>query len=250
MITKYDKLFGEGWARILSPFLESEEFKTIGKYLKQQVNAGKKIYPTFDDMFRAFKECPYEELNAVWLTNNAYQSQMDGIAFSVSEESITVTPDPLIKIFDAIEQDVAKGLYLHRVNDLTRWANQGILLLNCDLSTEKGAKPGVHLDLWKPFIEFVLKTLSEYNPGLFYVLIGTKSSSYSSCINAENNHILELEHPMMAVKEKRPWRHKNVFHEISLFSKFMNNTVIDWTMPYTVRDQKSFENSGFKLQKI
>jgi uracil-DNA glycosylase len=249
-MTKYDKLFGEGWARILTPFLESDDFKKIGKYLKQQVSDGKKIYPLFDDMFRAFKECPYENLVAVFLTNNAYQSEMDGLAFSVSEPCIDHYPEQLTKIFDAVEQDVARGLYLNRKGDLSRWANQGVLLLNCDLSTERGAKPGAHVELWKPFIEFVLKTLSEYNPGLFYILIGKQATNYQTSINEETNRVCQIEHPMLAVKEKRPWRHKDIFHDVSLFSKFMNNVTIDWTMPYNQKELDKFASSGIKIKKI
>lgn len=249
-MNKYEKIFGTGWARILKSFLESEEFKTIGKYLKQQVTEGKKIYPLFDDMFRAFQQCPYENLVTVFLTSNAYQKEMDGLAFSCKEKSNDEYPEQLTKIFDAVEQDVGRGLYLNRVGNLTRWANRGVLLLNCDLSTEKGAKPGVHLDLWKPFIQFVIKTLSEYTTGVAYVLIGKEAEKYESLINQETNAITKLEHPMLAVKEKRPWRHKNVFSSINYSSEFMNNYRIDWTMPYTQEEVDKFANSGIHLKKI
>jgi uracil-DNA glycosylase len=249
-MNRYDKLFGEGWAKVLLPFLESNEFKKIGQYLKKQVDAGNSVYPKFDRMFQAFKECPYEKLNAVWLTNNAYKSNMDGIAFSVTRESESDTPDALIKIFDAVEQDDARGLYLNRINDLTRWANQGVLLLNCDLHNEKGAKPGAFIELWKPFIEFLFARLRGFNTGLIYVLIGTEAAKYEEYIDGTANPIAKLEHPMLAVREKRPWKHKNIFSDINNTAVFINNVHIDWTMPYTDNEQQKFKNSGFKIQKL
>jgi len=250
-MNKYDKLFGEGWARILSPFLESDDFKKIGKYLKDQVNSGKRIYPVFDDMFRAFKECPYEKLITVFLTNNAYQNQMDGLAFSAKKNvSDNDCPEQLTKIFEAVEQDVARGLYLNRNTDLTRWANQGVLLLNCDLSTEGGSKPGIHMDLWKPFIQFVITTLRNYNTGLIYCLIGQQAGHHLLGVNEECNDVYILEHPMLSIKEKRPWRHKNIFSQINIVSKLLNGTTIDWTIPYTEHELDKLANSGFKLKKI
>jgi uracil-DNA glycosylase len=229
-VSKYEKIFGPGWYKKLKPFLESEDFKKIGRKLKADQEAGIKIYPLFDDVFRAFKECPYEDLAVVMLTNNAYlKGEMDGLAFSSDKvESMSDIPPVLTKIFDAVEEDVADGLYLDRDNDLTRWARQGVLLLNCDLTTEKG-KPGSHIDLWKPFIEYVMKMLRDCNTGLIYCFIGKQSGHHLLAVNEECNDKYIIEHPMNAVIKKRNWKHKQLFSSINRVTNFLNNKEIKWT---------------------
>src|SRR5687768_11632455 len=76
--------FEEGWYKKLSPFLMSNDFKMIGKYLKDLQMRGYTITPSFDDMFRAFKECPYNKLKVVILGQDPYPQNgvADGIAFS------------------------------------------------------------------------------------------------------------------------------------------------------------------------
>ena len=231
-MSKYEKIFGKGWYTKLKPFLESEEFKKIGRFLKERQNEGIKMYPMFDDVFRAFSECPYEDLTVVVLTNNAYNKETDGIAFSAREcEDAGDVPKPLREIFDAVETDCADGLYLDRDPDLTRWARQGVLLLNCDLTTEHN-KAGSHIKLWKPFIQYVLKTLREYNNGMIYFCVGKEAQKYiveEPTIAVLLNDVYSVEHPMQAVIKKRPWKHKEMFSTINRVSKFLNEKEIKWT---------------------
>ena len=222
-MNKYDNLFGSEWAKLLTPFLQSDEFKYIGKTLKDLQNTGTRIYPLFDDMFRAFKECPYDDLKVVVLTNNPYTKESDGLAFSSKERTKV-----LDRIFEAVEQDVAKGFYLTRKTDLTRWANQGVLLLNLDLSTDAGKKVN-HLKLWEAFMQYLMKTLAEQHPGLIYILIGKASKPYIDYLDVLANDTYALEHPMHSIKEQRPWRHKNIFSDINTASKLINNKEIQWT---------------------
>jgi uracil-DNA glycosylase len=225
--TKYTKLFGDRWAKLLLPFLESNEFKNIGKTLKSLNSGVGIVYPGFDDMFNAFKYCPLEELKVVFITTNPYTPKSlitnnTGLAFSAPHK----TP-VLSKIFAAVEQDVADGLYLTTIPDLTRWAKQGVLLLNLDLSCDTHTTIN-HRVLWEPFIEYVLRALRSFT-GIIYVLIGKDASKYRlSLINESVNDVYELEHPMNAVIHSRPWRYKSIFSDINRISKFINNTEIQW----------------------
>ncbi len=77
--------------------------------------------------------------------------------------------------------------------------------------------------------KYIFKHMGEFNTGILYVLIGTHAQKFGQYINKEVNDIYNLEHPMMAVKEKRPWKHQNIFSTINRVSKFLNNHEIDWT---------------------
>lgn len=226
-MTKNEKLFGEGWAKLLQPFLDSQVFKNIGIELKRQQTANTRIYPVFDDVFRCFKECPLEDTVAVFAGVNPYvYGQADGLLFSTQEQSESSTPQLLTKMFDELEKDT-KQLYLARDNDLTRWANQGILLLPLDLTTVKG-KPTAHLELWSPMMRFLFRTLGKEGVGITYVLFGKHAHEYDRYLDPLSCDYYYLEHPMSAVKEQRNWRSNKIFTRISSISKLIHDKEINW----------------------
>ncbi len=225
----YKEILGADWARILKPFLQSDEWKSIRQQLIDQNKSLEKMYPIADDIFKAFRSCPYGDMITVFLTTNPYGKDNDGLAFSAkSVDCFEDHPKVLNAVFDAVEQDVADGLYLNRESDLWRWADQGALLLNCDITSLEG-KPGAHLGLWHPFMKHLFKFMGQHNTGIVYVLIGLHAHKFERYINKENNDVFLLEHPMAALKEKRPWNHQNIFSRINEISIFLNNRSIDWT---------------------
>jgi uracil-DNA glycosylase len=225
----YTEIFGKDWARILKQFLLSDEWKAIRSEIARMAKNKEEFYPGVDSIFRAFEECPYGEMSTVILTTNPYDVQNDGLAFSCKTADFSdKCPSALEKILDGIEEDVCNGLYLNRESDLWRWADQGVLLLNADLTTLKG-KPGAHLKRWHPFIKYVIKTIATYNTGICYILIGKFAHKFAQYINPKNNDIFLLEHPMVAIEEKRKWKHENVFSRVSAITNLLNNRSIDWT---------------------
>lgn len=225
-MSKYEEIFGKEWACKLGPFLESDEFKSIGKTLKSLKDNGTQIFPGFSDMFRAFRLCDYNDVKIVFLTNNCFvNGEGDGLAFSFGGPELR-PPEISDVMFNALEVDFE--LYLERKYNLDKWAEQGVLLLNVDLSTVQG-KHGSHIELWKPFTEQVLTELANYQTGVIYVLIGREAAKYEKFINKQANDCYILEHPMIALKEKRPWNHEFIFQRINRICQFIHNDYIDWT---------------------
>jgi uracil-DNA glycosylase len=191
--------FEKGWWNKLAPFLTSKYFHKIATTLKTESET-RNITPSFDDTFRAFRECPYDKLKVVILGMDPYPTagNADGLAFSARYKPLDC-PKSLKHMIDAIEREVYGGFAIgfneeYMNPDLTRWANQGVLLLNAALSTVVG-KSGEHLDLWAPFTSFVLNTLSRDNSGIIYILLGRDAKAYKTLINAKSNHILTASHP-------------------------------------------------------
>lgn len=212
-----EKMLGTGWYTKLKPFLDSDEFKKIGRTLKSL----KDVTPNFDRTFKAFELCPYEKLKVVILTNNSYEKQMHGVALSGKGK------------YDVLSQVMLQCKEFHDFinldfnTTLAKWSRQGVLMLNCDLSSIKG-QTRVHLDLWKPFIEYIMKMLAEYNTGIIYVLMGEQAMKFRPLINLKANDIVPLEHPVIAVREKRPWRDMDMFNYINRVSNLINNEKIKW----------------------
>lgn len=239
---KYEMHFGKEWAQFLDPFLSSIEYARIGVELTRQMKEGIEITPGFGNIFRAFKECPWDKVHSVILGQDVYPGRnkdktliADGIAFSAKENA--TPPKSLNGILEAIDQQVFDGEYtlttvmnydrMEPTWDLKRWSNQGILLINCALTTVV-SQPGAHLTLWQPFTKYVLEMLNERKDSLGIVLMGSHARAYKSLFKNETHCILECEHPAAALYKKRKWDSNNVFCDLTDFQSRVNNIRINW----------------------
>lgn len=222
--------FGESWVNRLSSFILSKEFEILGNTIKE-LRKTKIIYPESKDVFRAFRETPFNEVKVVIIGQDCYYNgAADGLCFSAKEAGILGSkikyPASLIQIMEALERTVYRGLLLDKNPDLTRWANQGVFLFNTGLTVQKDM-PESHLAMWKPFTVEVLKALSEYNTGVIYCLWGAKAQQYEKYINPKFNYILKAKHPSSASYNGGIWE-CNHFVEINKILKENNNTEIIW----------------------
>jgi uracil-DNA glycosylase len=210
----YERLKESEWAPKLRTFILSDAFDSILIQLLKEAKAGNRFTPPLKNVFKAFTECPYKDLKVVLIGQDPYPyaNVADGIAFSAKDAPFV--PPSLRFIFREIETTVyPEGGYIWNP-DLTRWSNQGILMINTAFTTTVG-KVGVHYELWKPFIGFLLDILGSYNPGLIYVFIGNKAKSWSDLV-PESNHKLYAIHPAAAAHTlKELWDSDNLFNKIS-----------------------------------
>jgi uracil-DNA glycosylase len=200
------KLEGTGWDIKLRSFIKSNDFDKIIDTLYNQKIEGKRFTPPLKYVFRAFEECKYTDLKVVVIGQDPYPQMgvADGVAFSCG---LTKKIQPSLKFIfrelypDIEDQDV----------DLTRWANQGVLMLNSALTCEI-EKPGSHYAIWQPFTAFLLDMLSHTNSGLVFILLGSKAHELESLIG-DNHYILKASHPASAAYSGGKWDSKGVFTE-------------------------------------
>jgi len=184
---------GDEWYKLLSPIIHTNYFLSLGKAISQKGFTSKTIYPEADNIFRAFRECPLGMLKVVVLGQDPFHNgKATGLAFS-NKDLFYISPS-LSNIFKEVEEDCYNGIQLDQDPDLTRWARQGVLLLNTALTVEKG-KPGSHLEMWKPFTKFVLEAISKEVPAVVYLLWGNNAKDYMKYINRECNFVLISAHP-------------------------------------------------------
>ena len=146
-------LFGTWWTRI-EPFWDKGGFEPIYEFLKYEGMRGKFIAPHPSNTFRCFQETSVENIKVVMIGLSPYHTftydnipVADGLLMSCS---VTGKLQPsLEKYYDAVENQLYKGLNLHIIRnpDLTFLANDGVMLLNAALTTEKN-KAGNHLHIW------------------------------------------------------------------------------------------------------
>ena len=222
----FEKLEPSGWGRVLKPFIFSGDFDNIITQLARMATDGKRFTPTLKDVFKAFEECPYDELKVVLIGQDPYPQFgiADGIAFSCSKSDIQVS---LEFILNEINRTVYKGHPGSTNGDLTRWSNQGILMLNTTMTTTVG-KIGQHYAIWKPFMAYLFDHLTWNKNGLVYAYMGKEAKEWSDCIN-DNNYKFFVTHPASAAYQKQQaWDSKDLFNEISKIVEKNYNQKLIW----------------------
>jgi uracil-DNA glycosylase len=208
-----ERLKPSGWANKLRGFIQTSDFDKILEVLYKLRQEGKRFTPPLKQVFRAFEECPHDKLKVVIIGQDPYPhfGVADGLAFSCSN---TGKPQPSLKnIFDAINHTVHDDWPIAQDADLTRWANQGVLLLNSALTCQID-KVGSHYAIWKDFIAYTMDILNYTDSGLIFVLMGKQAQELESMIG-DHHHIIKVSHPASAAYTKTVWDCGDMFNEIN-----------------------------------
>ena len=153
------------------------------------------IYPAPECVFYALRVTPFDAVRVIIVGQDPYHGpgQADGMAFSVPED--VKAPPSLRNIFKEVQRDVYDGQPRPFTNDLTRWARQGVLLLNASLTVE-AHKAASHKDLgWHVLTDQIIAQLSVEREHLVFMLWGSHAQSKRPLIDAERHLILEAPHP-------------------------------------------------------
>ena len=153
------------------------------------------IFPAQDQIFRALDLTPFDRVKVVVLGQDPYHGpgQAHGLAFSVPEGS--KTPPSLRNIFKEISSDIYAGSPPEMVSDLSRWAEQGVLLLNASLTVE-AAKAGSHKKLgWHALSDQIVAELSAQRRRLVFLLWGAHAQKKAAFVDRNEHLILETVHP-------------------------------------------------------
>lgn len=209
----FNKFAVNGWDRVFRSFVYSTDFDNILTKLWELSNDHKKFTPPLKQVFRAFEECPHNKLKVIMIGQDPYPhlGVADGLAFSCSN---TMKPQPSLKnIFDAIEVTIHQEFSNYQDPNLTRWANQGVLLLNSALTCQVD-KVGLHYAIWQEFIAYTMDILNYTDSGLIFVLMGKQAQELESMIG-EHHYIVKVSHPASAAYTKKAWDCSDMFNEIN-----------------------------------
>lgn len=213
------KLVASGWASLLRAHLRSSDFMDIVDFLVRENQKGRRFTPALKQLFRAFEECPLDKTKVIMIGQDPYPQPLvaDGVAFSCSN---TKKPEASLRyILKAVEKTVSeedRAIVEDDIKfDLSRWSQQGILMLNSALTTEVG-KVGKHVEVWKPFMEYLIDTLNFQQSGLIWVLMGKQAQQYESLIG-DHHYVIKSTHPAYAAYMKQnDWDCSDIFNKINL----------------------------------
>ncbi len=183
------------WKNVLQQEFSKPYFAELVNFVKGEYSERKgSVFPPAHQIFRAFGECPFDQVKVVILGQDPYPTKghAHGLCFSV-EENVRPFPKSLINIFKEIESDL--NLPFPENGSLVRWAQQGVLLLNSALTVREG-EAGSHANKgWERFTDAVIFELSQRKEGIVYLLWGSKAQEKAQCVNVQKNCILATVHP-------------------------------------------------------
>lgn len=183
---------GGGWDEALAPLFQSENYLKIREFLKREYSHHI-VYPDMYNIFNCFKLTPLENVKAVILGQDPYhnEGQAHGLCFSVQDG---VQPPPsLVNIYQELHDDV--GCAISKSGNLTKWAEEGVLLLNTAL-TVRAHMANSHRDCgWTWFTDSVIKLISDRREHVVFILWGANARSKKPLIDRTKHLVLECAHP-------------------------------------------------------
>ncbi len=183
----------ESWREVLQPQFDSVYFEMLTAFVRKAYQAST-VYPPGSKIFEAFNRTPFDKVKVVILGQDPYHgpNQAHGLCFSVQDG---IQPPPsLINIYKELQKEYGVAVNMTNGN-LTRWADQGVLLLNATLTVEAG-KAGSHQGKgWETFTDAAIKALSDRREGLVFMLWGSYAQQKGRVIDRSKHLVLESSHP-------------------------------------------------------
>lgn len=188
-----DLLVEESWEEALRPEFGKEYFAQLQGFLADEWAGRTPIYPQPADVFRAFNACAFERVKVVVLGQDPYHGprQAMGLCFSVQRGA--AVPPSLRNIYQELVSDVGCRAPSH--GDLSRWAAQGVLLLNACLTVRQHCANSHAKRGWEAFTDAAIRAVSRRRSGVVFVLWGKPAQEKKRLIDQSKHHVLEGPHP-------------------------------------------------------
>lgn len=182
----------ESWKRELAAEFEKEYFAKLTEFVRNEY-ATTTVYPPAKLIFNAFDHCPFDKVKVVIIGQDPYHGvgQANGLCFSVNKG--IAMPPSLVNIFKEIAADTGKPIPTD--GDLTRWSDQGVLLLNATLTVRAGNAGSHQRRGWEEFTDAAIRVLAEKRKNLVFILWGSYAQRKGAFIDRERHLVLTSPHP-------------------------------------------------------
>lgn len=180
------------WLTPLSPEFKKPYYAGLYKKIREEYSK-QQIFPPADEIFTAFELTPLSKVKVVIIGQDPYhgEGQAHGLCFSVKPD--IETPPSLVNIYKELNTDL--GCYIPNNGYLTKWAKQGVLLLNTVL-TVRAHQANSHRGIgWEEFTDAAIRILNEQDRPIVYLLWGKPAQAKKSMLNNPKHLILEAPHP-------------------------------------------------------
>ncbi|MBR5690167.1 MAG: uracil-DNA glycosylase [Prevotella sp.] len=215
----------ESWKRQLQDEFEKPYFRQLTDAVRVEYQSGT-CYPPGSLIFNAFNLCPFDKVKVVIIGQDPYHEprQAHGLSFSV-QDGVSFPPS-LQNIFKEIHDDL--GTPIPQSGNLTRWAEQGVLLLNATL-TVRAHQANSHAQLgWRDFTDAAIRALAAWREHLVYMLWGGYARGKAYMIDKSKNLVLESVHPSPLSANRGGWFGQHQFSRCNEYLEKQGIEPIQW----------------------
>ena len=213
------------WNALLSSEFEKPYFQALTAFVKKEYSEHT-CYPKGKEIFAAFDKCPVEDLKVVLLGQDPYhgEGQANGLSFSVRDG--IAHPPSLVNIFREIEEDLK--LPYPESGNLSRWAEQGVLLLNATLTVRANTAGSHQGQGWETFTDAVIKSISDNCQHIVFLLWGSFAKKKIALIDTQKHCVLSSGHPSPLSANRGHWFGNKHFSKTNEYLTSVGKENIDW----------------------
>ena len=216
------------WMNVLSVEFQQDYFKNLMEFITSEKNKGKLIFPSSADIYNAFNLTPLSKVKVVILGQDPYHGdgQAHGLSFSVKDD--IKLPPSLKNMFKELEDDI-DAFQLPTSGNLSKWAAQGVLLLNAILTVEAHKAASHQKQGWEQFTDNVIKLVSKECEHVVFLLWGKYAEQKERLIDEQKHLILKAAHPspFSAYRGFLGCKH---FSKVNEYLNSEGRTAIDWVL--------------------
>ncbi|MDY4851494.1 MAG: uracil-DNA glycosylase [Prevotella sp.] len=215
----------ESWRQHIGNEFEKQYFIDLVKFVRYEY-ATTTCYPPGKLIFNAFNLCPFDKVKVVIIGQDPYHEpgQAHGLSFSVCDG--VPFPPSLQNIFKEIEQDL--GMPIPMTGNLTRWAEQGVLLLNATLTVRAHQAASHQRRGWEEFTDAAIKALNADRDNLVFILWGGYARSKAPLIDSSRHLILQSVHPSPLSANRGGWFGNHHFSRANAYLTEHGKEPINW----------------------
>ena len=215
----------ESWRRHMYEEFDKQYFVELTDFVRREYSQGE-CYPPGHLIFNAFNLCPFDKVKVVIIGQDPYHEpgQAHGLSFSVNDG--IPFPPSLINIFKEISNDL--GTPMPMSGNLTRWAEQGVLLLNATLTVRAHQAASHQRRGWEKFTDAVIKALDAHRDHLVFILWGGYARSKAKLIDSSRHLVLQSVHPSPLSANHGGWFGNHHFSRANAYLKEHGKDEIIW----------------------
>lgn len=213
------------WREHIGAEFEKPYFSALTDFVRHEYTTTT-CYPPGALIFNAFNLCPFDRVKVVIIGQDPYHEpgQAQGLSFSVPEG--VPFPPSLQNIFKEIQLDLGKPM--PPTGDLTRWAEQGVLLLNATLTVRAHQAASHQRHGWEQFTDAAIRALNTERENLVFILWGGYARSKVQLIDRSRHLVLESVHPSPLSANRGGWFGNHHFSQCNAYLREHGEQEIDW----------------------
>lgn len=213
------------WREHIGAEFEKPYFSALTDFVRHEYTTTT-CYPPGSLIFNAFNLCPFDRVKVVIIGQDPYHEpgQAQGLSSSVPEG--VPFPPSLQNIFKEIQLDLGKPM--PPTGDLTRWAEQGVLLLNATLTVRAHQAASHQRHGWEQFTDSAIRALNAERENLVFILWGGYARSKAQLIDRSRHLVLESVHPSPLSANRGGWFGNHHFSQCNAYLREHGEQEIDW----------------------